>query len=59
VSWLSPGMQTRKGADQACLRQRAAEPVSHDNLFDTVLGLMDVNTQAYRPALDAFKSCLK
>ncbi|HEY9096020.1 MAG TPA: phosphoethanolamine--lipid A transferase [Hydrogenophaga sp.] len=59
VSWFSPGFQARKGADKACLRQRTAEPISHDNLFDTVLGLMDVTTQAYRPALDAFKPCVK
>ncbi|MEZ5701052.1 MAG: hypothetical protein R3E42_02415 [Burkholderiaceae bacterium] len=59
VSWLSPGFQARKGTDQACLRQRTAEPIAHDNLFDTVLGLMDVTTQAYRPALDAFKPCVK
>lgn len=57
VSWMSPGLQTRKGIATECLRKRAAEPVSHDNLFHTVLGLMDVKTQVYEPTLDAFKPC--
>ena len=57
VSWLSPGLQARSGASAACLKGRAAEPISHDNLFHTVLGLMDVKTQVYKPALDAFAPC--
>ena len=35
----------------------AAEPVSHDNLFHTVLGLMDVNASHYDPALDVTGEC--
>ena len=57
VSWFSPGLQERQGLSLACLRQRAAEPISHDNLFHSVLGLMDVSTQAYVPALDALAGC--
>ena len=57
VSWLSPGLQKRTGVSTECLRKRSAEPVSHDNLFHTVLGLMDVRTQVYAPALNAFAPC--
>ncbi|MEX1166813.1 MAG: phosphoethanolamine--lipid A transferase [Hydrogenophaga sp.] len=57
VSWLSPGLQTRSRVVIDCLRKRSAEPVSHDNLFHSVLGLMDVTTQVYSPALDAFAPC--
>ncbi len=57
VSWLSPGLQTRVGVSDACMQRRAGEPLSHDNLFHTVLGLMDVKTQVYEPTLDAFKPC--
>jgi lipid A ethanolaminephosphotransferase len=57
VAWLSPGLQARNGVASDCLRKRSAEPVSHDNLFHTVLGLMDVQTQVYVPSLDAFKPC--
>jgi lipid A ethanolaminephosphotransferase len=57
ISWLSPSLQARSGVSAACLKGRSAEPVSHDNLFHTVLGLMDVQTQVYAPALDAFAPC--
>ena len=57
VGWLSEGMQKRRGVDAGCLRQRAAKPASHDNLFHSVLGLMDVTTAVRQPALDLFVPC--
>ena len=57
VAWLSPGLQQRSGVRTDCLRQRAAEPLSHDHLFHTVLGLMDVSTQVRELALDAAAPC--
>jgi lipid A ethanolaminephosphotransferase len=57
VSWFSAGLQQRNGLSMACLRQRAATPLSHDHLFHSVLGVMDVSTQVYAPALDAFAPC--
>ncbi len=57
VAWLSPTLQQRSGVSTDCLRQRAAEPLTHDNLFHTVLGLMDVSTQARNQALDAVAPC--
>ncbi|RYY89462.1 MAG: phosphoethanolamine--lipid A transferase, partial [Comamonadaceae bacterium] len=44
VAWASAGFVRSTGLDLACLRQRAALPVSHDNLFHSVLGAMDVQT---------------
>jgi lipid A ethanolaminephosphotransferase len=57
VAWLSPALQQRSGVANECLRQRAAEPLSHDNLFHTVLGLMDVSTRAHDKTLDAAAPC--
>jgi lipid A ethanolaminephosphotransferase len=57
VAWFSPGLQRRTGLSMACLRERAAEPVSHDHFFHSVLGLMDVATRAHQPALDALMPC--
>lgn len=57
VTWLSPGLQQRTGLSMGCLRQHAADPVSHDHFFHSVLGLMDVRTRAYQPALDALMPC--
>ena len=41
----------------ACLRARRDAPLSHDNLFHTVIGLLGVEAAEYREALDAFASC--
>ncbi len=40
-----------------CLRLRAAEPASHDNLFHTVLGLAGVETILHEPAMDLLQGC--
>ncbi|PLU17821.1 hypothetical protein BMJ29_19625, partial [Sinorhizobium medicae] len=40
-----------------CLAAKADVPHSHDNLFHSVLGLMQVKTQVQDPALDIFAAC--
>lgn len=56
--WMSPGYAAAYHIDQACLRQQAAETaVSQDNLFHTVLGLFNIQTQQYQPQLDMIKLC--
>ena len=57
VSWLSKGLQQRTGVKIDCLRQRSSAPLSHDNLFHSVLGLMDVTTAVHQPALNLFTPC--
>jgi lipid A ethanolaminephosphotransferase len=57
IVWLSTDTLKDRGLDHPCLAARRGEAVSHDNLFHSVLGLMDVRTRAYRPELDLFRSC--
>ncbi len=57
VMWLSPGYAKSFAVDSACLGQRARQPASHDNLFHTVLGMLDIDTRAYDPALDLTRGC--
>ena len=57
ITWLSPGFAQRQRLDSACLRGRADAPVSHDHLFHSVLGLLDVQTSVRQPALDAYAPC--
>ncbi len=57
VLWLSPAFQRSFGVDAQCLRRRAGEPVSHDNLFHSLLGVLDVTTQARDARLDLFAPC--
>lgn len=55
--WFSAGAPGAMGLDLACLRQRAALPASHDHLFHTVLGLLDVQSQAVDPQWDLSADC--
>ena len=57
VTWLSPGFEGRAGATLACLRAAADRRVTHDHLFHSVLGLLQVSTSAYRRSLDAYAGC--
>lgn len=57
VMWLAPGFADGLGLDTACLRMAATRPVSHDNLFHTVLGLLDVQTAVREPGLDLAGAC--
>ncbi len=57
VAWLDGGLAARRGLSLACLRGTRDATLTHDNLYHTVLGLMDVRSSTYRPALDAFAGC--
>ena len=57
VAWFSDGMRQREGLSDSCLKGELDQAFTHDNLYHTVLGLMDVNTPTYKPALDALASC--
>lgn len=59
IAWFSPDYASATGLDTACLKQGAASPASHDNLFHTVLGMMGVKTSVYDATLDRFASCRK
>lgn len=59
VMWLSPGFAASRGVDTACLRHEAGQPVSHDNLFHSVLGLMQVRTSVYDAKRDLFGRCVR
>lgn len=57
VMWLSPEMVSARGIDLACLRHEAKAPASHDQLFHSVLGLLQVQTAEYSLQLDLFAGC--
>ncbi|MFK0330165.1 phosphoethanolamine transferase [Rhizobium sp. NPDC090275] len=59
IVWLSPDFSAASGIDTACLAASASNPVSHDNFFHSVLGLMDVETSVYDAKLDLFSGCRK
>ena len=55
--WLSPGYAASFGLDTACLRREAAAARTHDHLFHTVLGLLQVHAREYEVGLDITRPC--
>jgi len=52
--WMSEGFGRDNGIDEEVLRREEDREISHDNLFHSVLGLMDVKTKLYDARLDIF-----
>lgn len=57
IIWMSGGFQASNALSASCLRAARDRPISHDNYFHSVLGLLGVETQAYQPSLDAYAAC--
>ncbi|WP_147197334.1 phosphoethanolamine transferase EptA [Pantoea sp. CCBC3-3-1] len=56
--WLSPDYLRTYGIKEQCLQQEAlSSDVSQDNVFHTLLGMMNVQTTVYQPSLDMIRSC--
>jgi lipid A ethanolaminephosphotransferase len=59
ITWLSDDFARRNRLDITCLKNTADEQVSHDNLFHSVLGFMDVQTTEYKRSADIYAKCVK
>ena len=57
LAWLSDGFSERFAVDRRCLKKAAERPISHDNLFSSVLGLLDISSAVYDLKLDIFRDC--
>ena len=57
--WMSDGFSSRFRIDRTCLMARRNQPISHDNVFHSVLGMLDVNTAVQNPKLDLFRACTR
>ena len=57
IAWLDEAIVQGRHLDQACLRGRLGDRLTHDNLYHTVLGIVDVATPTYRPDLDIWRAC--
>jgi len=61
VFWESTGFDRASGLAPGCLRtelrREAGATLTHDNLFHTLLGLLDVRTKLYEPSLDLSGAC--
>ena len=56
--WMSEGFEEAKSLDRNCMQDHAqTKTYSQDNLFHSMLGIMDIQTQDYDADLDLFKQC--
>jgi lipid A ethanolaminephosphotransferase len=57
ISWFSDDFLHAHDLNKDCIKQHASNPYSHDNLFHSVLGLMNVSSTIYQSNLDMYTSC--
>ncbi|MDP5065272.1 MAG: phosphoethanolamine--lipid A transferase [Haliea sp.] len=56
--WMSPEFSALSDYDSQCVARAAEQAdLSHDNVFDAVLGLLQVETSLYRPQQDMLRPC--
>ena len=56
--WLSEDFSKRFRVDRSCLAARSSQEFSHDNVFHSTLGMLNVSTAVYNPKLDLFHACI-
>jgi lipid A ethanolaminephosphotransferase len=59
VLWLSPGYARSFATNPACVAERAQKPATHDHLFHTILGMLDIRTATYSAGMDLVADCRK
>lgn len=57
ITWFDPKFAASTGLNMDCLKTSASNPLSHDNLFSSLLGMMNVTTKVYERDLDMFATC--
>jgi len=55
--WFSDSYKADFAVDTDCLGKLRDAPLSQDNLFHSMLGLLQVRSAVYQPSLDLFASC--
>lgn len=55
--WFSDNLKERLGLNEACMKSRAEIPSSHDQIFSTMLGILDVKSKLYEGRLDLTSQC--
>ena len=58
ILWMSETMKRWDYVDYDCMKKQANEnSYTHDNIFHSVVGLLEIKTKVYNPELDVFKNC--
>jgi lipid A ethanolaminephosphotransferase len=59
ITWFSDEFTSGHHIDKACLKKMRNAHYSHDYIFHSVMGLMDVKSKIYNRKLDMFSNCVK
>ena len=58
ILWMSENMKKYDHIDYDCMKNDAkTKSYSHDNLFHSILGLLEIKTKTYNKELDMFENC--
>ena len=57
IVWLPESSARQYGVDKRCLQARLDQPLSHDWVSHTVLGLAEVRSGIYKPEWDLMREC--
>jgi lipid A ethanolaminephosphotransferase len=57
--WFSGDYEAANHIDRQCLKGASGDNYSHDNVFHTVLGALNIQTKVYNSDLDMFFPCRK
>ncbi len=57
IYWAPHQTDNKTASLMSCLEKSEDHHLSHDHLFHSMLGLMNVSTSYYKPELDVFSSC--
>lgn len=55
--WLPQSQRAISNVNMNCLEQHQDQPLSHDNIFHSLLGYLQISSTYYQPELDLFSSC--
>jgi lipid A ethanolaminephosphotransferase len=55
--WFSEQFLALEGWSEGCVRRQSEPGKKHDHVYSTVLGLLDISTDQYKPDLDIFSQC--
>jgi lipid A ethanolaminephosphotransferase len=59
LAWLSPEFLELERWSATCVQRQNKTQRSHDNIYHTVLGLLEIETREYNAKLDLFDECEK
>lgn len=55
--WQPESQRAISSVNLNCLEQHQDQPLSHDNIFHSLLGYLQIKSTYYQPELDLFSSC--